>query len=708
MDTYRINRYNISTPGSIANRLIQGSFRYQKLNLSSPGELTLRNVGVTPTIRNTPLTELPGSFTSSDSKINDIWMTGARTIQLTEIPKNSVPEFWHVSSNGALIDSLSPQAAAGITSALATSYNLDFKVQPLSGGFGFSVLSDTQNSGIYISVNVEAETIAAYVGSTAEDILLIKARLPTDMTGMLGVWQTVHVQVALTDISVNINGQNALNFTQTSKFYGSYGLGASFGHRAVFRDLTVTSIAGAILYSHPLTDTSFLPHFLMGTNPSDISVDGSRRDRIAFTGDLDVAGGAALMSTHGLEYIIGALDLLGSFQATPGFFLPTAKIQQAPLATPFDVNVTGLIGYSWNLLTAAAQTYMHTGDQEFAQAWAPKVVKMLDWAHSQLLPNGLFNLNDITFGGDWNYYDPPQSGVVTKFNVLYAYALQECASLLADADVDVSIYQGRLGLLRAAIDTHLWSDDLGAYYLSDSIKTGFGQDSNAIAILAGVNQNLSHSSEAILSTLSSGLTAAGGPLAFSAGVQAAGFQKYISPFASSYHLRAAFSTQNSAVAQELLESLWAPMADTANVNYSGCFWETLDEFGRPGLGLVTSLCHGWAAGPTAELSRFVLGARPTKAGWVEWEVAPQTIGLTSAQGRIPTPLGTLAIQWEFCGGLLLMSVEAPSGTRGNITLPSPLLLSADQSEFLVNGIKTNGNSFTIAGDSKLTVRQVRK
>lgn len=115
-----------------------------------------------------------------------------------------------------------------------------------------------------------------------------------------------------------------------------------------------------------MTDSSFLSDFFMGTYPNAAVVDGSRRDRIAYTGDLDIASGAALASTHNVESILGSLNLLGPYQATPGFFIPPAKIQQKPLVSGINTNITGLIGYSFNFLTAVASTYMHTGDTAFA------------------------------------------------------------------------------------------------------------------------------------------------------------------------------------------------------------------------------------------------------------------------------------------------------------------------------------------------------
>ncbi|KAK6850975.1 hypothetical protein PG987_000609 [Apiospora arundinis] len=721
MDTYRVNRYNITDAGRVSNRLIQGAFRYQKLNLSSPGVLKLRAVGVSSQIDNTPLTELHGFFNSSDANLNAVWTAGARTVQMTEIPKNSVPDFWEVGPEGALVDSLAPQVLASAVAAQLLNYNVEFKVTPLVGGFGFAVLADTLNVGIYITCDIKAGRVAAHAGSTALDPLLQEAALPSNLTVRLNTLHSVRATVTMTEIDVSIDGTLVMQLSQTSRFFGSAGLGASFGHKALFRDLSVTSPTGDVIYSHPLTDPGFLPDFFMGTNPASVVVDGSRRDRIAYAGDLDVASGAALASTHNLEAILGSLTLLGSYQAAPGFFIPNAKVQQAPLDGSLDVNITGLIGYSFNFVTAVASTYMHTGDVEFAQSWAPKVQRMLDRAHSQTLEtNGLLNISDPSLGGDWNYYDPPQSGVVTKFNVLYAYSLQESLRLLADGGVDPAAYQTRLENLRQAIDIHLWSDDLQAYVVSENLRTAFAQDANALAILTGVNLDPAHSTGTILSTLSTGLiNSAGRPLAFSPGAISAGFQPYVSPYASSYHLRAALASNASAAARELLEGLWAPMAEPANANYTGTFWETLDAAGRPGLGVATSLCHGWSAGPTAELSRFVLGARPTQPGWKAFVVAPVTLGLRSAGGWVPlTSSATtgevgraISVQWEFdcgSGGLFSMTVEAPAGTSGLVHLPRDLRVPGEKSTFTVNGEVVVGASFNVTGGTRFELRQSDK
>lgn len=95
--------------------------------------------------------------------------------------------------------------------------------------------------------------------------------------------------------------------------------------------------------------------------------------------------------------------------------------------------------------------------------------------------------------------------------------------------------------------------------------------------------------------------------------------------------------------------------------------------GTPGLGSVTSLCHAWSAGPTADLSRYVLGIQPVTPGFREWKVAPQTLGLAWARGEYPTPHGNIIVDWSFdCSGHFNIALRAPVGTRDTVVLPSPL------------------------------------
>ncbi|EYB27041.1 hypothetical protein FG05_04743 [Fusarium graminearum] len=700
MDTYRVNKYNVTEPGLITNRLIQGAFRYEKFNLSSAGSLRLERVGVKPTVETTPLTELPGSFECSDDDLTRIWYTGARTAQLTEIPKGSIPDFWQVTDQGSLVESAAPQALSDPGVSQATSYDIEFDAKPITGEFVFSVLSDTLNEAVLITCNIETGVISTSTSSSG------KISSKTNV----GEWLSVHARVNMTDIEVSINNQTALKFTQTSRFYGSFGLGAPLGHSAYYRNLRATTLEGVEIYSSTLKDKSFLKDFFMGNNPLDTIVDGSRRDRIAYSGDLDIAISSTFASTYGKSFVEGSLDLVGSYQTTAGFWIPNAKIQQEPLPQPLDINITGLIGYSFNFLNGLATNYEVLGDKTFAKTWAPRAVAMLDWAHSKLV-DGLFTIDDAALTGDWNYYDPSQTGASTKFNALYAYSLQRTETFLKAGGVSTAKYQTRLKNLRKAIHKQLWNETMGAYVLSNEVRTGFAQDANALAILSGIPQSNGISSKSLLKTMEAELQLPAGPLAFSNGTVSSGFAQKISPFSSAYHLRSAFEASDGDTAKQLLKTLWAPMANPSNVNYTNTFWETLDPNGTPGLGIMTSLCHGWAAAPTAELVKWVLGVQVVKPGFSEWKVQPMFLGLEWAKGRVPTEKGVIEVEWKLVSDLLHMNVRVvgDKGTRGTIYVPEVLPVSAKDSIFTVNGkVVKKKNQFSVKGGELVTLIQKRK
>ncbi|PLB55815.1 Six-hairpin glycosidase [Aspergillus steynii IBT 23096] len=706
MDTYRINRYNLSSGSESVhtNRLIQGGLRYQKLNLSTAGELELSSIGFRPTVDDTPLSKLPGAFRCSDPVLTRIWEVGARTMQLNEFPANSLPDFWVITEEGAFVESLSPQPFSADYASAMTAFELDFVAKPIRNGFGFTVLSDTLGKGIYLFVNIANSSISAHAGSSELSDSLVVAPLPPSVS--LGHWHRVHSSVDSSQISISIDGSTVLNFTQTTSFFGSFGLGASLHHAAMFTNVSLTAF-GTEMYSSRLNSKSDLQAFLIGTNPLPVEVDGSRRDRIAYAGDLDMTTGSALASTYGREYINGTISLLGSFQLLPGFFVPTAKVQQPPRSADLSANITGLIGYSFSMVSAMAQYYEQTGETDFVSRWGPKAARMLDWAHSQVLPNGILNISNQAFAGDWNYYDPPVGGEVAKFNLIYASTLKKWIPLMDDAGLNSTLYMRRLDALRAAINRHLWSNSLQAYYHSDTHRDFFSQEANALAILSDtipVNGTGNFTARALLSTMARELDVPAGPLAFSPASKASGWAQMISPYSSGYHLQAAFHARDGPAAKHLLQTLWGPMSDPKHTNYTGCFWEVLGEDGTPGLGSGTSLCHAWSAAPTAALSRYVLGVAPAKAGYSEWTITPQTLDLRWAEGRYPVPQGAFEVKWRYdSSDFLHMTVTPPAGTKGTVYLPAPMRRKVRKYE-VTGGVANRDGGFTV-GDTEFVFQQ---
>lgn len=99
-------------------------------------------------------------------------------------------------------------------------------------------------------------------------------------------------------------------------------------------------------------------------------------------------------------------------------------------------------------------------------------------------------------------------------------------------------------------------------------------------------------------------------------------------------------------------------------------------------GLRMSLCHGWASGVTAWLSRYVLGIMPTEAGCRAVTIEPHLAGCNEVLGSFPTPFGIITVNHRRAAdGTIYSIVEAPEGVR--VTLKGAVAKG---------GIKTDGQT----------------
>ena len=72
-----------------------------------------------------------------------------------------------------------------------------------------------------------------------------------------------------------------------------------------------------------------------------------------------------------------------------------------------------------------------------------------------------------------------------------------------------------------------------------------------------------------------------------------------------------------------------------------------------------SLCHGWAGGPTAFLSRYVLGVEVIEAGCKRIKIRPQMGDLKWVKGSYPTPYGNIVITHKKINDVVETTVSAP-------------------------------------------------
>ncbi len=158
----------------------------------------------------------------------------------------------------------------------------------------------------------------------------------------------------------------------------------------------------------------------------------------------------------------------------------------------------------------------------------------------------------------------------------------------------------------------------------------------------------------------------------------------ISTFYGFYVLQARARAGDHAGCLEVIRRYWGAMLDLGATS----FWEDFDltwaenagridelvPAGRRDLhrergdycykGLRHSLCHGWAAGPTAWLSEHVLGVRPLEPGCRKLLAKPHLADLEWVEGAYPTPHGVLQVRHQReTTGEITSDMEVPPGVE---------------------------------------------
>ncbi|WP_426625316.1 alpha-L-rhamnosidase C-terminal domain-containing protein [Leifsonia sp. McL0607] len=145
------------------------------------------------------------------------------------------------------------------------------------------------------------------------------------------------------------------------------------------------------------------------------------------------------------------------------------------------------------------------------------------------------------------------------------------------------------------------------------------------------------------------------------------YSNLISPFVTAFEIEAHYLAGDSAGAEELLHKTWDKMIDSNNPYHTGAFWENYAPNGTPDQARV-SLAHGWAGGPTAIMTSYVLGVSPADPGYKTFTVTPHVGSLSWADGVVPTPYDSVDVSWKI-GKRYSLAVEAPAGTTAQITVP---------------------------------------
>ncbi|HEY7947640.1 MAG TPA: alpha-L-rhamnosidase C-terminal domain-containing protein [Acidimicrobiales bacterium] len=676
-DVSRVDDVTVSSTGRFTRGLIQGGERYERITLASPGRVTLSSVGIHFTAVRATAKSFKGWFDSSSPALNRIWYDGAYTTQLDELSARALPSPWHITSGDLETDG----GNFGILRQGVdwTDYTMSFETQIVDNGAGWMVRAPSSSSG-YLFYLGDATDTAGTPDSLREIafgpdkyVTLGDVRLPGTVVD--GRWYQVKTVVSGREITTSIDGRPVAAFNTGTlpvgaPDYRSGSVGfAAPGTDALFRDLRVAGPGRTTLFADLLSRPAVLADFdnpdLGAPDPLPVIMDGAKRDRVVWSGDLGVEGPNVFDTTAAYAFVRGSLTLLGSYQDADGESGSDVPPAMA-IGTFPEIGYTYSASYSMDEVDNIATYYLYTGDLAFVRAEWPMIKRELAYNASLVDSRGLL-ATDAANGLDWDYYDGPKTGEVSAYNDIYYRTLLDAATMADALGSSDEANSDRLmaAHLRTAINRYLVDPTTGLYVVSNLEPGTVAQDATSLAVLFGVAP--ADHDATIMTRLAKTLpTTPYGPLPFSDNT---GYRRAISPFVTSDELQGLFDAGETAAATSLLETVWGHM-DATGPNDTGTDWELVAADGSPGFGAYTSLAHGWASGATPDLSSYILGVQPVTAGYAIWTVHPHPGSLLWAEGDVPTPRGTIDVRWaQSRGARFALEVSGPARTQGVIVVP---------------------------------------
>lgn len=403
--------------------------------------------------------------------------------------------------------------------------------------------------------------------------------------------------------------------------------------------------------------------------------DGPKRDRWRWMGDLHVSG--EVIDNVFADRFLMERSMTRLRQDVQGG-RPDRELPKN--------HVNGITGYSYSWIAGLADYYRHLGGRAYLRSQHDALVSMLEFCAQEVDEAGNYsNRHKAWMFVDWSPGLGQESPVARATTGLFLHkGLIEGAFLLRELgdEPNAARYEALARRVERASQERL---------VSPAGTFGDRKQVNAMAIYSGV------------------ATPAQTARIFEAGVfrvDAAPTEMNVSPYYGNYVLHAMGMADRAQDGLDYVRGFYGAMvregATTFYEHYDPT-WEKRNfhshlqwgENDDAAAGYHVSLCHGWSAGPTTFLTKYVLGVRPTGAGFRTCTVAPRLGDLAWASGTVPTPNGDLVVRVDRKASGLILKVKIPKGTMATVSLPASIST--------MNGKPVDGASVTVGAGTHTVV-----
>jgi hypothetical protein len=362
-------------------------------------------------------------------------------------------------------------------------------------------------------------------------------------------------------------------------------------------------------------------------NMQDYLWDGVKRDRLVWVGDMhpEVLTISNVWGAH--EVVNKSLDFAVADTPLPGW-------------------MNGMCSYSLWWIIIQRDLYMYTGNDDYLRAQG----KYLNQLVKQIAPcvgsDGIEHLD-----GAGRFLDWPTS----EMSDVIHCGLQSMMLMAMDAARQIGAWIGDS-------ETESIASDCLKRMAGVTLNNCGNSQAAALAVISGQSRDIDADCDLIVRN---------------------GADRF-STFYGYYMLEALAKGGRYQEAMDLISQYWGAMIDLGATT----FWEDLNynDVANAGRideivpanrydihsgggaycykGLRLSMCHGWASGPTAWLTRHILGVKPLQPGCRTIEVKPHLGNLDSVEGTFPTPLGVVTVKaHRTAKGTVECKVSAPKGIK---------------------------------------------
>ncbi|HXQ16630.1 MAG TPA: alpha-L-rhamnosidase C-terminal domain-containing protein [Caulobacteraceae bacterium] len=358
-------------------------------------------------------------------------------------------------------------------------------------------------------------------------------------------------------------------------------------------------------------------------------------------------------------------------------FLSQAAESQRPdgltqMFAPGDHRTDGLLIPDWTLqwILAAGDHWRYAGDLPTIAAIFPSIVKALAWFERLLSPAGL--VADMPY---WHFMDwagVGRYGEAAALNAQLAGAFAVAAELAAAVGwpSEAERFAARGRAIGAALQTRHW--DARRCVFVDVVDPATGereprvsQHGNAAIALwtdapadrIGAALNRITDSNRLTFTPAPPIAPTGDALEPEEGVVLA------NTFYSHFVYAALARHGRLGEALRLMRERYGPMLARGATT----LWESFEP--------TASLCHGFSATPTYQLSRHILGVAPAAPGFASVALSPDLADLDHAEGLVPTPRGEVEARLERTADGFVARYRLPAGLTARVAPPPGLTLA---------------------------------